>query len=129
MLLVVKFYELAIKYILLKTKVINSQNITYSLCFTIIYVSEHLGVSLVAQIVKNLSIVQQTRVWSLGQGDPLEKGMATHCSILAWRIPWMEEPGGATVHGVKHYWVTNTGGQAMQVLQLCSSFSKLFGYS
>ena len=62
MLLMVKFYKLAIKYILLKTKVINSQNITYSLCFTIIYVSEHLGVSLVAQIVKNLSIVQQTRV-------------------------------------------------------------------
>ena len=111
MLLVVKFYELAIKYILLKTKVINSQNITYSLCFTIIYVSEHLGVSLVAQIVKNLSIVQQTRVWSLGQGDPLEKGMETPCSILAWRIPWTEQPGRLQFMGsqrVRYNWVTNT---------------------
>ena len=38
--------------------------------------------------------MQETRVPSLGQEDPLEKGMATHCSILAWRIPWTEEPGG-----------------------------------
>ena len=36
----------------------------------------------------------------MGQGDLLEKGMATHSSILAWRIPWTEEPGGATVHGL-----------------------------
>ena len=39
-------------------------------------------------------------VQSLGREDPLEKGMATHCSILAWRIPWIEEPGQATVYGV-----------------------------
>ena len=39
--------------------------------------------------------------WSLGQEDPLEEGMATHCSILAWRIPWRQEPGGlAAVHGI-----------------------------
>ena len=38
--------------------------------------------------------MQETQVWSLGQKDPLEKGMATHSSILAWRIPWPEEPGG-----------------------------------
>ena len=38
--------------------------------------------------------MQQTQVQSLGQEDPLEEGMATHCSILAWRIPWREEPGG-----------------------------------
>ena len=50
--------------------------------------------SLVAQRVKNLSAMQETQVWSLGQEDPLEKGMATHSSILAWRIPWTEEPGG-----------------------------------
>ena len=48
--------------------------------------------SLVAQTVKNLPAVQKTRVQSLGQEDPLEKGMATHPSILAWRIPWTEEP-------------------------------------
>ena len=50
--------------------------------------------SLVAQMVKNLPSLQETWVQSLGWEDPLEKGMATHSSILAWRIPWTEEPGG-----------------------------------
>ena len=45
-------------------------------------------------MVKNLPAMQETRVPSLGWDDPLEKGMATHPSILAWRIPWTEEPGG-----------------------------------
>ena len=44
-------------------------------------------------MVKNLPAMQETQVGSLGQEDPLEKGMATHSSILAWRIPWTEEPG------------------------------------
>ena len=48
----------------------------------------------VAQMVKNLPAVQETWVQSLGWEDPLEKGIATHSSILAWRIPWTEEPGG-----------------------------------
>ena len=43
---------------------------------------------------KNLPAVQEIQVQSLGWEDPLEKGMATHSSILAWRIPWTEEPGG-----------------------------------
>ena len=43
--------------------------------------------------------MQETQVQSLGREDPLEKGMATRSSILAWRIPWTEEPGGAAVHG------------------------------
>ena len=47
-----------------------------------------------AQTVKNLPAMQETRVRSLGQEDPLEKGMAAHCSILAWRIPWTVEPSG-----------------------------------
>ena len=47
-----------------------------------------------AQAVKNLTAVQETGVRSLGQEDPLEEGMATHSSILAWRIPWTEEPDG-----------------------------------
>ena len=47
-----------------------------------------------AQMVKYLPAMQETQVWSLGQEDPLEKGMATHSSILAWRIPWTEESGG-----------------------------------
>ena len=45
-------------------------------------------------MVKNLRAMQETRVGSLGREDPLEKGMATHSSILAWRIPWTEEPDG-----------------------------------
>ena len=49
--------------------------------------------SLVAQTVKNLPAMQEAWVQSLGQEDPLEKEMATHSSILAWRIPWIEEPG------------------------------------
>ena len=43
---------------------------------------------------KNLLAVQETQVLFLGQEDPMEKGMAAHSSILAWRIPWTEEPGG-----------------------------------
>ena len=49
--------------------------------------------SLVAQLVKNLPAMQETWVRSLGQEEPLEKEMATYSSILAWRIPWTEEPG------------------------------------
>ena len=52
------------------------------------------GASLVAQMVKNLPALQETGVQSLGQEDPLEKGMTTHSSNLAWRILWTEEPGG-----------------------------------
>ena len=48
----------------------------------------------VAQMVKNLPAMHETWIRSLGWEDPLEKGMATHSSILAWRIPWTEEPGG-----------------------------------
>ena len=50
--------------------------------------------SLVAQFVKNMLTIQETQVRFLGQEDPLEKEMATHSSILAWKIPWKEEPGG-----------------------------------
>ena len=55
--------------------------------------------------------MQETRVQSLGREDPLEKEMATHSSILAWRIPWTEEPGWLQSMGSKrvgHNWVTNT---------------------
>ena len=50
--------------------------------------------SLVAQLVKNFPAMQETQIPSLGQEDPLEKEIATHSSVLAWRIPWTEEPGG-----------------------------------
>ena len=65
-----------------------------------------IGASLVAQTVKNLPAVQETQVQSLGQEDPLEKGMATHSSVLAWKIPWTEEPGSLLYTGlqrVRHY--------------------------
>ena len=66
--------------------------------------------SLVAQTVKRLSTMRKTWVRSLGQEDPLEKEMAPHSSILAWKIPWMEEPGRLQSMGsqrVRHNWVTS----------------------
>ena len=59
--------------------------------------------SLVAQIAKNLPAIQETGVLSLGQEDPLEKEMAIHSSILAWEIPWAEEPG--RLHQVAKSWI------------------------
>ena len=56
---------------------------------------------MVVQMVENLPAKQETWVRSLGQEDPLEKGMATHCSVLAWKIPWTEEPGGLQSMGCK----------------------------
>ena len=60
---------------------------------TEITLPRHSGFSLVAQRVKNLPVIQENQVGSLGREDSLEKEMATHSSILAWRIPWTEEPG------------------------------------
>ena len=63
--------------------------------------------SLVARSVKSLPTVQETWVRSLGWEDPLQKEMATHSSILAWKMPWTEEPGRLQFiasHRVKHYW-------------------------
>ena len=57
--------------------------------------------SLVAQMVKNLPAMQETWVQSLGWEDPLEKEMAIHSSILAWKIPWTEEPGGLQSMGLQ----------------------------
>ena len=65
-----------------------------------------------AQWVKNLPAMQETQetlVWSLGQEDPLEEGMATHSSMLAWEIPWTEKPGGLQSVGLQrvgHSWVS-----------------------
>ena len=75
----------------------------------------------VAQMVKNLPAMQETRVLSLGRKDPLEKGMPTHTSILAWRIPWTEEPGGPQCtgrHRLRHDWASDT---APTIQQLCPS--------
>ena len=83
-------------------------SITFQLKFTfdsIIYFSR-----LLAQMVKSLPTMWETWVWSLSQEDPLEKEMATHSNILAWEIPWMEEPGGLQCLGsqrVGHDWETS----------------------
>ena len=61
-----------------------------------------MGAFLVVQMVKNLPAMPKTQVGSLDQEDPLEEEMATHSSILAWRIPWTEEP---TVNGVAKSWI------------------------
>ena len=82
-----------------------------TLIFALTLPTSSIRASLVPQTIKNLPAVQETRVWSLGQDDALEKGMATHSSILAWRIPWTEEPGGLQsmeLQRVRHNWATNT---------------------
>ena len=71
-------------------------------------VNQILRASLVAQMVKCLSAMQETQVRSLGREDPLEKEMATHSSILAWRIPWIEEPGRLQPTGSQSQtWLSN----------------------
>ena len=63
-----------------------------------------LRASLVAEMVKNLPTTQETWVQSLGREDTLGQGMATHSSILAWTIPWTEEPGGLQSIGSQKSW-------------------------
>ena len=78
------------------------------LCLSRVSIHTCICISLVAQVVKNLPIVRETQVWSLGWEDPLEKEMATHSSILAWEIPRTEEPGGLQSmrsQRVGHDWV------------------------
>ena len=65
-----------------------------------------MGASLIAQLVKKLPATQETEAQSRDQEDPLEEGVATHSSLLAWRIPWTEQPGGLQSMGlqrVRHY--------------------------
>ena len=62
------------------------------LCMSLCFFLWHTLASLLAQMVKNLPAMQETWVRSLGREDPLQKEMATHSSIVAWRIPWTEEP-------------------------------------
>ena len=65
-----------------------------------------MGLARLAQVVKNLPAMRESRVQSLGWEDPLGKEMATHSSILAWEIPWMEEPGGYSPWGPKEWDMT-----------------------
>ena len=77
------------KKLKLKKKSANINTTTQSIRLKRIFMK----VSLMAQMVKKSPAMQETQVPSLGWEDPLEKGMATHSSILAWRIPWREESG------------------------------------
>ena len=70
-----------------------------SCCSNYMYNGKSPILSLVAQTVKHLPTMWETRVRSLGQEDPLEKAMATHSSISTWEIPWMEETGGLGTRG------------------------------
>ena len=83
--------------------------LNFFLHFTVCIALSTSWASLVAQMVKNPPAVQETWVPSLDQEDPLEKGMATHSSTLAWRIPWAEDPGRLQSMGlqrVRHDWAT-----------------------
>ena len=73
-------------------------------------------------MVKNPPAMQETQIQSLGWEDPLEKGMAAHCSILAWRIPWTEEPGGLQPMGRKELDTTE------QLTLSLFFFKPYFGY-
>ena len=84
--------------------------------------SSILGATLEAQMVKNLPIMQETQVQALDQEKTLKKGMATHSSILAWRIPWTEEPGklqSIRSQRVRHKWATNTPLKKKTWIALC----------
>ena len=77
----------------------------YTLNLAVVYINYVLiGAFLVAQLINNLPAMPETWVRSLGWEDPLEKGMATHSSILAWRTPMDRVANGATVHGVTKSW-------------------------
>ena len=82
-------------------------------CYVTAWMGEKFGgeaASLLAQTVKHLPAMWETRIWSLGQEDPLEKETATHSSTLAWKIPWTEEPGRLQSVGsqrVRHDWATS----------------------
>ena len=87
------------------------------------------GTSLVVQMVKNLPAIPETQVQSLDREDALEKRVATHSSILAWRIPWTEEPDRTQSMGsqrVRQNWVTNTTIMVMVILDHCQSGNVLF---
>ena len=90
----------------------NAQKINHSIWQKCTFDSHPVSrrASLVAQRLKRLPAMQETRVWSLGREDPLEKEMATHSSTHAWEIPWTDEPSGLQSTGpqrVRHNWVTS----------------------
>ena len=89
---------------------LEASNLQSSLMFPSSHLTHNQLASLVAQLVKCLPAMQETRVWSQVRKIPLEKEMATHSSTLAWKIPWTEEPGRLQSMGpqrVGHDWETS----------------------
>ena len=84
--------------------VFNRTNANVIKCKTLFF--KLIGASLVTQMVKNLPAMQDTQVQSLGREDPLEKGMATNSSILAWRISWMKSLASYSLWGHKEFDMT-----------------------
>ena len=85
------------------------------------------ALSLVAQRLKRLPPMRETWIWSLGWEDPLEKEMVTHSSILAWRIPWMEEPGRLQSTGLQrvgHNWATSLHFASLNTVDYYSAMKK-----
>ena len=94
-------------------------------CRRILYQLSYEGTSyqILIKVLLTSAAVQETWLWSLGWEDPLEEGMATPSSILAWRIPWMEEPGELQCWGlqrVRHDWVTKHSTHSFGMLQRAS---------
>ena len=80
-------------------------------------------------MVRNLPAIQESQVWSLDQEDPLEKRMATHSSILAWRIPWTKGPGRSQLMGsqrVIHDWAANTFNSNKELVVAVQSLSRVW---
>ena len=89
----------------------QSDSVIHIYTFVFIFFSIMVWATLVAQMLKNQPAMWETWVQTLGEEDPLEKGMATHSSILAWSIPWTEELGrlqSMELQRIGHKWVTNT---------------------
>ena len=93
--------SIAMKWCPLDPMIFIFWTLSFKLAFSLFFHLHPWWASLVAQMVKRLPAMWQTWVRSLGWEDPLEKGMATHSSILAWRISWTEEPGGLQLMGLK----------------------------
>ena len=80
-------------------------------------------------MVRNLPAIQESQVWSLDQEDPLEKRMATHSSILTWRIPWTKRPGRSQLMGsqrVRHDWAANTFNSNRELVVAVQSLSRVW---
>ena len=92
--------------------------------FTNKYFSIYLNIFTSGSVLKNLLVMQEAQVWSLGWEDPLEKGMATHSSILAWEAPWTQEPGGLQSTGLQKIQTQLSNKTTTNISQIYRNFKK-----